>query len=207
MGENVQHGYRRMARTGLTALIGSCSLAVVLAGTASADTTIPLPDQTQNFTTATGLAVNLSHTGERAVVSPAIAANGMSRTAWVTGTAFATSPGATSGSLETGYLVGCQVDLSKGVSLGGDFYVDPGSLAPELSTSFALRPGQVVTVKLGTKNLDPKAGAVGVSYHDLGIQVDGCGGFAEARSYTNLTVAGSKGSTVVSIYGQPFSLG
>lgn len=207
MGENVQRRYRRSPRAVFIAVVGSCAIAALSTGTAHADTTIPLPDQTKAFTTATGLAVNLSHTGESALVSPAIAANGMSRTAWVTGTGFATAPGATSGSLETGYLVGCQVDLSKGVSLGGDVYVDTGSVAPELSTSFALRPGQVVTVKLGTKNLDPKAGAVGVSYRDLGIQVDGCGGFAEARSYTNLTVAGSNGSTVVSLYGQPFSLG
>ncbi|NMN95819.1 MspA family porin [Antrihabitans stalactiti] len=185
----------------------SCAIAFLVSGTANADTVVPLPDQDKALTTATGITVELSHTGESVTISPAIAANGLSRTAWVSGTAYADTGNADKGSLETGYLVGCQVDLSAGVSLGVDVGVSTNSLSPGVSSSFALKPGQVVAVKLGSKDLDPAAKAVGYSYRNLGIQVDGCGGFAQARSYTNLSVTGGGGSTTVALYGQPFSIG
>ncbi|WP_330252155.1 MspA family porin [Nocardia sp. NBC_00565] len=168
---------------------------------------VPLPDGQQAFTTATGVRIDLSRTGESAVVSPSLAYNGLSRTASMSGTVYATVDGATGGTLVTGYLVGCQVDLSGGVSLGGDVYVSPNSVSPELSPSINLVPGGVARVKFDTKRLDPAAGAVGVEYHDRGVQVDGCAGYAQARAFTMLTVTNERGSAEVTLYGDPFSIG
>jgi len=191
--------------------IAGCAVAgaVLLGlGSAQADTVVPLPNGENVFTTATGVHVDLTRTGESATISPAIDANGLTRTAWVSGADFAKVGGASSGSLEAGYLVGCQVDLSGGISAGGDLWISPpSSVSPEIDANFTLKPGQVATVKLGSKDLAPAAGAVGYAYRNLGIQVDGCGGFAEARAYTNLTVANHAGSTIVTLYGKPFGLG
>jgi hypothetical protein len=193
----------------LSAVTGAALAGIgVGATTAGADTFVPLPNGRNAFTTATGIAVDLTSTGEGATISPAVDSNGLTRTAWVSGTDFAKVNGATSGSLEAGYLVGCQVDLSGGVSAGGDIWISPpDSLSPEIASSFTIKPGQVATVKLGFKDLAPAAGAVGYAYRNLGIQVDGCAGYAEARAYANLTVANGAGSTVVTLYGRPFSLG
>ncbi len=188
---------------------GGAGLAVVLlgCGVAHADTVVSLPDGRQTLTTATGIPVDLSRTGERAVISPSIAFNGLSRTATMSATVFATVPGAQSGQLVSGYVVGCQVDLSGGISLGGDVYVTPDSASPEIAPSINLVPGAVAQVKFDTKKIDPKAGAVGFEYHDRGIQVGGCAGYAQARSFSTLTVTNDRGNAEVTLYGQPFSLG
>jgi hypothetical protein len=185
---------------GLTVLLLGC-------GVAHADQVVPLPDGHQTFTTATGIAVDFSRTGEKAIVSPSLAFNGLSRTASMSATVFAKAPGATGGQLVTGYLVGCQVDLSGGLSLGGDVYVQPGSASPEFTPSINLVPGGVAQVKFDTKTLDPAAGAVGVEYHDRGVQVDGCGGYAQARAFSTLSVTNNRGTAEVTLYGKPFSIG
>lgn len=188
-----------IAMAGLMTVFGS--------GAAQADTFVPLPDGDQALETAIGIPVDLSRTGELAVVSPALAGNGMSRTATLSGTVYATAPGAQSGTLVTGYLLGCQVDLSGGLSLGGDIFIQPNLVFPEISPSINLLPGGVANVKLNTKNLDPEAGAVGFAYSNRGVQVDGCGGYAQARAYSVLTVKNDHGSAEVTLYGQPFSIG
>ncbi|MEV2223630.1 MspA family porin [Nocardia vinacea] len=187
----------------------SVGLAVLMlgGGFAHADTVVPLPDGEQALTTATGIPVDLTRTGETAIISQSLAANGMSRTAQLSATAYATAPGATAGSLETGYLIGCQVDLSGGLSLGGDVYMSPGSVSPELTPSIKLVPGGVAVVKFGTKKLDPAAGAVGISYRNRGVQLSGCGGYAQARAFSALSVTNDQGSAEVTLYGDPFSVG
>ncbi|MFI1919269.1 MspA family porin [Nocardia sp. NPDC020380] len=174
---------------------------------AHADTTIPLPDGEQALTTATGVQVDLTRTGEQAIVSPPLSSTPTSRTASVTATVFAKVQNATKGTLTTGYLIGCQVDLSGGLSLGGDVYVSPSSVTPEIAPSISLVPGGVSQVILDTKNLDPTAGAVGVAYAGRGIEISGCGGYAQARAFSTLTVTNDQGSAEITLYGQPFSVG
>ncbi|WP_327140270.1 MspA family porin [Nocardia sp. NBC_01327] len=185
---------------GLTALILGSAVA-------HADTTVPLPDGREALTTATGVQVDLTRTNEQAVIAPSLAANGTSRTASVTGVVFAKVDNATKGALVTGYLVGCQVDLSGGLSLGGDVWVSPSSVTPELSPSISLVPGGVSVVKLDTKQLDPTANAVGIAYSSRGIQISGCAGYAQARAFSTLTVQNQQGSAEVTLYGDPFSVG
>lgn len=188
---------------------GGVGLSIVLlgCGAAHADTVVPLPNGRQTLTTATGIPVDLSRTGEQAVVSPALASNGLSRTASMSATVYATAPGATGGTLVTGYLVGCQVDLSGGLSLSSDVNVSTNAVTPEFSPTINLVPGGVAQVQFDNKKLDPKAGAVGVEYHDRGVQIDGCGGYAQARSFSTLTVTNNRGTAEVTLYGNPFSLG
>lgn len=110
----------------LTAMAG---VAILLAGTgmAHADTFVPLPDGHDQLATRDGLGIDVDRTGENATVSPAIAASPLSRNAWVSGVTsvhVTAPPGVTvtGGRIETGYLVGCQVDLGNGThgSSSGD---------------------------------------------------------------------------------------
>ncbi|WP_460723660.1 MspA family porin [Nocardia heshunensis] len=196
---------RREGRLGIIGL----GLAVLMLGpaVAHADAVTALPDGEQALTTATGVDVDLTRTGEQAIVSPSLAANGLSRSASVTGVVMAKVAHATKGTLVTGYLVGCQVDLSGGLSLSGDAYISPSSITPEVAPSISLVPGGVSQVVLDTKQLDPTAGAVGIAYAGRGIQLSGCAGYAQARAFSTLTVINDQGSTEVSLYGQPFSVG
>jgi hypothetical protein len=205
-----ESGGRRAAGAGLgfAAMLFGCVVAVVVdSPVAQADTYVPLPDGEQALTTATGVQVDLTRSGEHAVISPSLASNGLSRTASMSATVYATIDGATSGNLVTGYVVGCQVDLSGGVSIGGDVYISPNSAYPEIYPNINLVPGGVATVKFDTKKIDPTAGAVGVAYSERAVQVSGCAGYAQARAFSTLTVKNDRGSAEVTLYGQPFSIG
>ncbi|AHH15839.1 MspA domain-containing protein [Nocardia nova SH22a] len=196
------------ARGRWCAAAGTGVVVALLSGAvANADTQVDLPDGHQTLTTAPGVPVDLSRTGEHAVVSPSLAANGLSRTASMSATVYAKVPGATKGTLVTGYLVGCQVDLSGGLSLGGDAYISPDGVSPELAPSINLVPGGVAVVRFDTKTLDPGAGAVGVTYQDRAVQVEGCAGYAQARAFTTLTVSNDRGTAEVTLYGRPFGIG
>ncbi|MBF6428098.1 MspA family porin [Nocardia cyriacigeorgica] len=46
-----------------------------------------------------------------------------------------------------------------------------------------------------------------VTWNDTTIALDGCGGYAQARSFVTVKVRGAFGVTAVTVWGQPFSLG
>ncbi|MFC9875415.1 MspA family porin [Nocardia salmonicida] len=200
------------------------TIGLLSAGAADADTFIPLPDGQK-----AGPGVTLSRTGEHAVVSPSLAANGAGRVVWVSGNARAdvqvtpegevgpyNGPTNRSGSnnssthgasqLNTGYIVGCQVSI-------GDEAIAAG-LAGGVSTLGAsaggaiglhLGPGQVAFVQIDAKDI-LKPGVYSVEYQDAEIDVQGCAGYAQARSYSVVEIIGDHYSKTT-LYGAPFSIG
>lgn len=113
----------RVAGTTLAAMTG---VTILLAGggRASADDQMPLPDGHDHLTLRDGVDIAVDRTGEHASVSPAISASALSRNAWVSGVTavHVTAPEGvtvTGGHIETGYLVGCQVDLGNGTHGSG----------------------------------------------------------------------------------------
>ncbi|GEM32853.1 hypothetical protein NN3_38600 [Nocardia neocaledoniensis NBRC 108232] len=210
----------RAAGTGVAVL----ALGALVAGTASADAFVPLPDGER-----AGPGVTVKRTGERALVSPSLAANGAGRVAWVSGTVTADvtatpegevgpyngpadKPGSNNSSthgasqLNTGYIVGCQVAIgddaiSAGISGGID--LSGGSLGG--SVGLDLGPGEVKFVQIDKKDI-LKAGTYSVEYQDVEIQVQGCGGYAQARSYSVVEIIGDHYSKTT-LYGAPFSIG
>ncbi len=109
-----------------SAIVAGVCVPLVLAvgGSAGADTLVPLPDGHASYTTHDGVTVRVDRTGESATISGSMAASPLSRNAMVSAVATvqATAPGAvkiTGGRIETGYLVGCQVDLGSGVHANG----------------------------------------------------------------------------------------
>jgi hypothetical protein len=200
------------------------TIGLLSAGAANADTFVPLPDGQK-----LGPGVTLSRTGEHAVVSPSLAANGAGRVVWVSGNARAdvqvtpegevgpyNGPTNRSGSnnssthgasqLNTGYIIGCQVSI-------GDDAIAAG-LAGGVSTLGAsaggaiglhLGPGQVAFVQIDAKDI-LKPGVYSVEYQDAEIEIQGCAGYAQARSYSVVEIIGDHYSKTT-LYGAPFSIG
>lgn len=234
-------GLRRGARIAGLGAAAALTIGLMSTGAANADTFVPLPDGQQNAPGAV-----IKRTGESALISPSLAANGAGRVAWVSGTVTAdvtgiTQPGKagptngvpTNGAgtnnssthgvsqMTTGYIVGCQVDITGlKANLGGS--LDTGLTANPLaspavplaaaplgglsgSLSVPLSAGQVKFVFLQRKDI-PDNGTYSIKYQDAAIDVQNCGGYAQARAYTVLEIVGNDYSKTT-LYGEPFSIG
>nr|WP_294634580.1 MspA family porin [uncultured Rhodococcus sp.] len=215
-------GLRRIGRIAALGAAASMAVGLMSAGSANAETFVPL---------APGEKVagpyKIAHFDESAKVAPQIAFNGLNRNAWATGTAMSEVPEGAEGTLTTGYLVGCQLDMDD-LSFGLDFGagIEGGNtniitLFPELfqiggegettntigggaSFEVPLKDREVAAVEIASKDVSGPVTAI--QYQDVAISVQNCGGYAQARSYTTLELTGDyryKGT----LYGQPFSLG
>ncbi|MFD4407738.1 MspA family porin [Nocardia sp. NPDC058499] len=200
------------------------SISLLSVGAATADTVVPLPDG-QNL----GSGVSITRTGEYATISPSLAGNGVGRVAWVSGIARAevsvtpegevgpnsgpvNAPGTNNSSthgasqLNTGYIVGCQVSIGEdAVSAGMSVSVDPSSVGVGGSVGISLGPGEVGFVQIDYQDITGP-GAYSIEYRDIELQVQGCGGYAQARAYTVVEIIGDHYSKTT-LYGAPFSIG
>ncbi|WP_336084395.1 MspA family porin [Nocardia sp. SSK8] len=223
MSENRTNRTRRGA-WGASAAV-AVTIGLLSTGAAHADTFVPLPDGEKS-----GPGVTVSRTGEHALISPSMAANGAGRVVWVSGTARAdvqvtpegevgpwNGPSNRSGSnnssthgasqLNTGYIVGCQVSIGdEAISAQAAVGVDTmdGPLG-EASIGLNLGPGEVGFVQISSKDI-LKPGVYSVDYQDAEIQIQGCAGYAQARSYTVVEIIGDHYSKTT-LYGMPFSIG
>ncbi|WP_216903513.1 MspA family porin [Nocardia alni] len=257
-----------------SAIVTGVCLPVMLvgSGTAAADTHVPLPNGHGGYTTHDGVVVHLDRTGESATVSGSMAASPLSRNATVSGVDAVTTTAPkgvtiTGGRIETGYLVGCQVDLgssthangsgdtagqgndgkgggdnsdqgggnnssgnsgnsgggggggnsSGGISNGGSglsvgdgyggFTLDSSGVTPysDPSLSLTLKPGTVASKQIQVYNFTGNSGTA--QFVDHTISIDGCAGYAEARSYTTILLHDNVMDSTETLWGKPFSLG
>ena len=150
MSKMSMFGLRRVVGVGAITAVAALGLASMGAGNAAAG---PLPSGSKVTEGVDGTVVKISRTGESAYPVPSLAANGAGRAAEVSGLVTVTAGGA-SGTLTTGYIVGCQVDIT-GFQGGLSGSID-SSLSVGLSGSltFPLTPGQAVFVSLGSKSFE-----------------------------------------------------
>ncbi|MGH8881043.1 MAG: MspA family porin, partial [Stackebrandtia sp.] len=172
---------------------------------------------------------NIARTGEHAVISPSMAANGAGRVVWVSGNASAdvsvtpegeagpnngptgedgTNNSSTHGAsqLNTGYIVGCQVSIADdAIGLGGSLGLEVGGGSVGGSVGVEVGPGEVEFVQIDYKDIE-KPGVYSVEYQDVEMEIQGCAGFAQARAYTVVEIIGDHYSKTT-LYGQPFSIG
>ncbi|MBW0275259.1 mspA family protein [Nocardia sp. MH4] len=222
MSENRTNRVRRGA-VGAGAAV-AVTIGLLSAGAADADTFVPLPDGEKH-----GPGVHLSRTGEHALVSPSLAANGAGRVVWVSGNARAdvqetpegevgpwngpsNRPGSNNSSthgasnLNHGYIVGCQISIGDdavGAGLSGGLSTSGPSAGGSIGLN--LGPGEVAFVQIDAKDI-LKPGVYSVEYQDAEIQIQGCAGYAQARSYTVVEIIGDHYSKTT-LYGAPFSIG
>lgn len=204
--------------------VAAVTLGLLSTGAADADTFVPLPDGSK-----AGPGVIVSRTGEHAVISPSLAANGAGRVVWVSGTASAdvsvtpegevgpnngptgadgTNNSSTHGAsqLNTGYIVGCQVSIADdaiGAGLSAGITTTGANVGG--SVGLNLGPGEVKFVQIDFKDI-LKPGRYSVEYQDAEIAIQGCAGYAQARAYTVVEIVGDHYSKTT-LYGAPFSIG
>lgn len=200
MSKMSMFGLRRVVGVGAITAVAALGLASMGAGNAAAG---PLPSGSKVTEGVDGSVVKISRTGESAYPVPSVANNGAGRAAEVSGLVTVTA-GESSGTLTTGYIVGCQIDingLEGGISGGLSVLSLAGGISG--SISFPLAPGQAVFVPLGTKSFE--GGVASVQYKRQGIDVQQCGGYAQARAYTQVQTSGNY-VIKSTLYGAPFSL-
>ncbi|MDI9941699.1 MULTISPECIES: MspA family porin [Rhodococcus] len=206
MSENRKTGLRRGARIAGLGAAAAVVLGLMSTGAANADTFVPLPGG-EKVVNAGSVTAKIARNAESALVSPSLAANGAGRTAWVSGDVFAELGGEIpeeGATLTTGYIVGCQIDIT---GLEGKLSADLGfdALGMGGSLSVPIEAGEVKFAKIKTKE-DLKPGVSAIQYRDQQIEVQGCGGYAQARAYTVVEVPGNH-YVKSTLYGQPFSIG
>ncbi|WP_307817454.1 MspA family porin [Nocardia acididurans] len=202
------------------AVAGAVALGFFSPGAASADVWVPLPD---GHIERGG--VKITSTGERAIISPSLAANGAGRSAWLTGNVVAdvdtpdgtvgpnngpkgfpgTNNSGTHGSsnLTVGYIVGCQVAIGAlSANTSVTVLMSPGISA---GFSFPLSPGEVKWLSINNIELI-KSGSYTIQYQDVPMDIQGCAGYAQARQFAVVEIIGADYKKVT-LYGQPFSIG
>ena len=199
-------GLRRGARVAGLGAAAAVALGLMSTGAANADTFVPLPGG-EKVVNAGSVTAKIARNAESALVSPSLAANGAGRVAWVSGDVFAELGGEVpeeGATLTTGYIVGCQADIT---GLEGGLSADLGldSLGLGGSLSIPISAGEVKFAKVKSKT-DLKPGVSAIQYRDQQIELQGCGGYAQARAYTVLEIPGNH-YVKSTLYGQPFSIG
>lgn len=195
-------------------------------GDAHADTYVRLPGGR-----ASGQGFTVTRSNESAVISPSLAMNGASRTAWVSGDITLRAPGigtskvgpnngasgessmpGTNGTsiageaarISTGYIIGCQVNIEGlSTSLSGALTTTAPSLSGSLS--IPLEAGEVTFASIGYKSVS-KPGTYYLGYNHVQLAIQNCAGYAQARAFTTIETTGTLHQKV-NLYGKPFSIG
>lgn len=213
---------RLAAGVAVTAALGLSST-----GAANADTFVPLPGGVISQTLSDGTVVTVRLVGESANLSGSMGATPLHRNAWVSGSAQVelSGPHASGGSIFPGYVVGCQVNIAGGGLNGGvDAKSDWEGKKPEIGgkggATLSLGPGQAKALYLldqeeaddfgneAHRTRNKFKGASGsVTWADSTLGLTGCGGYAQARAFVRVKVSTATVNSVVTLWGQPFSIG
>lgn len=212
---------RARIRAGAGVLATALLAGVWAAGAAGAD---PVADKYRDTVTDDGWTLSVSKTGESLDRYPNLAGSPVSREGFVSVKAIAEITGTgtapvTAGSLVVGYQIGCQVDVSTGLSLGMGFSIGPNaslniswppsvslgasaSVSPNVSTT--LKPGSIATVDFGSK---PLAGArASITAEQVQVKVDACLGPVTLRSFATARISTPIADNTITVYGDPIWL-
>ena len=239
----MKKGNTMTPRTALVAAV-TTSAAVLTVGLlgpatmASADTVISLRDSVTTAKAGNG-SITVSARAQKARLSPGMVALPTTRNAWVSGAISVKVSGvdADGGSIEAGYLVGCQVDVGSASVTGGMEGTLPGrdpkdgpygaAVTGNTGGTLSLSAGSVGTQSLTYDRatwpkpgdeIDPDwsapstsfdfTGSSGsVTYSDQTIGVDGCAGYAQARLYVIVRAQVGDSKGRVILWGDRFTLG
>ncbi|NNH70151.1 MspA family porin [Nocardia uniformis] len=220
---NIRKTVARVAGGGVAA---TAALGLLSTGAANADTFVPLPGGEITKTLSDGTVVTVRMVGESANINPSMGATPLHRNAWVSGSAQVDISGAAiGGKIFPGYVVGCQVNIAGGGASGG---VDGGAAYDGSSPSVGANAGGNLSLGPGQSKafyvLDLEAAddygseshyvrnkfsgnSGSVTWADETLNLNGCGGYAQARSFVTVKVETDNVSSAVTLWGQPFSLG
>ncbi|MFI9536297.1 MspA family porin [Nocardia fusca] len=218
---------KNLARLAGVGAAASMALGLFSTGAANADTFIPLPGGEITKTLSDGTVVTVRLVGESATISPSMGATPIHRNAWASASAQVEIAGGekVGGKIYPGYVVGCQVNIDGGGAegeAGADIDGESGEVSPsgEVGGNLTLGPGQAKSFYVldiekpddygnedHATNNKFKGNSGSVTWSDQTIGVNGCGGYAQARSFVRVKVETDNVMSVVTLWGQPFSLG
>ncbi|MGI5220574.1 MspA family porin [Nocardia sp. CA-290969] len=211
-------------RIASVAAAAAAAVGLFSTGAANADTFIPLPGAELHHTLPNGLQVTARIANESALINPSMGSTPLHRNTWVSASAQVEVHGKHKGTKITpGYVVGCQVDISGGTGQGGAGAAMKGeNLSANASTgaNLTLGPGQATSFlildiekpdvygneghQFATKFTGPSGS---VTWTDTTIGLNGCAGYAQARSFVRVEVSTDNGISEFRVWGAPFSLG
>ncbi|PWD44794.1 hypothetical protein ACN93_01795 [Gordonia paraffinivorans] len=213
---------RVVAAAGLAGAV-AMGLTSLAAGGATAG---PLPGGTVTRTLVDGTPVTVTLYDEFVNVQRAVTNVPTSREVWLSGKIKVTVGGkAEGGSVNAGYLVGCQVNFGatadSGAGLEINPYKDETTPSAGFGGGFTLAPGEatyfpIIETTSGTDTayedyhvnsyaFKGKKGGVVYSQEKFGL--DGCAGYASAKAKVKVTVSTDAVKGVITLYGKPFSIG
>jgi MspA len=183
-----------------------------------------MPAHNDTKTTRGGWNLNLTLANETVNPVPNLAAATDSHEAFVSFEATAVASGGsapmTDSMFVAGYQLGCQVDVSSGVQIGG-----AGAIAPSASLGVGSEAGANVGVGGGLtgylqRNLQPgvitdlpmasmplgSQGLAMLDVTDLHIKADACGGPVTLRSFAYLRISTNIERSEFAVYGDPIQI-
>ncbi|MVU82954.1 porin [Nocardia sp. ET3-3] len=219
---------KTMARAAGVGVVATAALGLFSTGAANADTFVPLPGGSITETMDDGTVVTITMTGESANINPSMGATPLHRNAWVSGSAqvhLSGTNGNAGGKIVPGYVVGCQVNIAGGganggPSVGANYDGSSPTASANVGGNLTLGPGQSKAFYLLDQEAPDDYGSEAhyvrnkfagnsgsVSWSDETIGLNGCGGYAQARSFVAVQVETDNVITSYTLWGQPFSLG
>ncbi|WP_228800040.1 MspA family porin [Nocardia cyriacigeorgica] len=195
---------------------------------ANADTFVPLPGGEIVRTLSDGTVVTVRLVGESANINPSMGSTPVHRNAWVSASAqveLSGGSGAKGGKIYPGYVVGCQVNIGGGgveggVSGEGTWDGESFGVGAESGGELSLGPGQAKSFYVldleeaddfGNESHEKrnkfKGKSGSVTWADETIGLSGCAGYAQARAFVKVKVETENVMSVVTLWGQPFSIG
>ncbi|WP_405485953.1 MspA family porin [Nocardia sp. NBC_00511] len=222
---------KTVARVAGVGAVATAALGLFSTGAANADTFVALPGGTITKTLSDGTVVTITMTGESANINPSLGDTPLHRNAWVTAQAAVSISGNNSdvgGKIYPGYVVGCQVAIDGANANGGPTvgasWDNSGNVTPQAGVNgggnLTLGPGQATSFYVldiekpddygqeSHKTYNKFSGSNGsVTWSDETIGLNGCGGYAQARSFVNVEVETPNVITWITLWGQPFSIG
>lgn len=198
------------------ALVATGAVATtVTAGSSSADA---VADRSRTVVTENGWSLSVSKVGETLDRYPNLASTPFTREGFVSLRAMADIAGNGNaeirwGVLDVGYQIGCQVDVSNGLTVGLAATIGPyaglsvvgpdigGAASVSPSVSANLKPGAINTVAFASKALVDRHASV--ANDQVEIKVDGCLGPVSLRSFATITISTDTADNSTTVYGDP----
>ncbi|KQR98493.1 hypothetical protein ASG12_08615 [Williamsia sp. Leaf354] len=216
---------RRAVGVAGTGAVIAVAAALLSQGTANADVFVKLPSQTDVQTLPDGTKVSVVRTNEKAVIAPSLGGTPLHRAAQVSAKYTVTTSKKAKIRITAGYIVGCQVSITgtsnSTTDSGAQNQITRSTTGAVGSTqTLNLGPGQAAVYYVNnvekaddfgsqqqTQNVDYETTKASNSYTNEQLQLTGCAGYAQARSYATIRIRTSNVDKQISTYGRPFSIG
>jgi MspA len=213
--------FRNPALRAAGLLTSAASVGLLATGTAHADQFVELApvSVTENLLGGTVTVTS----DDSATISPSMGSTPLHRNVWVSGRVQVDgTESMTSGRIEVGYILGCQVAFGAGADASAAASPEDSAVAvnAEAGADVTLGPGEVarypiLQIQQGDENGDTETvgyftfeGHSGsFTYTDKTFGITGCAGAAQARLYANVTAYEKGSKSKITVYGQPFSIG